>query len=90
MEIIGGATLNGKQSAVSFENKRVSHRLAQFCSRMAVKIISESIGIMEQLYVFLSRIARQHAFFLGLVLMREVEILLVETGDVFLTVNQEE
>ena len=36
------------------------------------------IGIMEHLYVFLSRIARQHAFFLDLVLMREVEILLVE------------
>ena len=31
--------------------------------------------------VFLSRIARQHAFFLDLVLTREVEILLVEMGD---------
>ena len=30
-------------------------------------------GIMEQLYVFLSHIERQHAFFLDLVLMREVE-----------------
>ena len=47
---------------------------------MAVKnhIIS---GIMEQLEVFLSRIARQHSFFLDLVLMREVENLLVEMGD---------
>ena len=39
------------------------------------------IGIMEQLQVFLSRIARQHAFFLDLVLMREMENLLVEMGD---------
>ena len=36
------------------------------------------IGIMEHLYIFLSRIARQHAFFLDFVLMREVEMLLVE------------